>query len=67
MEPPNKGHFGVSHFVLCREAVFFSEVQNILVRYSKSPNEECLYREVIPFLEGPLLEVPLYYTLTLCP
>ena len=23
LEPPNKGHFGTSHFVLCREAVLF--------------------------------------------
>ena len=33
VEPPNKGHFGTSHFVLCREAVFFSEVKNVLVQW----------------------------------
>ena len=27
--PPNKGHFGASHVVLCRETVLFSEVQNV--------------------------------------
>ena len=25
-EPPNKGHFGASHVVLCNEVVLFSEV-----------------------------------------
>ena len=34
VEPPNKGHFGLNSFVLCRE--------------------------VVPFSEGPLSEVPLY-------
>ena len=31
VKPPNKGHFGNNKsFVLCREVVFFSEVQNVL-------------------------------------
>ncbi len=55
MEPLNKGHFGTSHFVPCREAVLFSEVENVLHihfwGYWKCP----LYREVVPFSEGPLL------------
>ena len=28
VEPPNKGHFGTSHFVLCWEVVLFLEVKN---------------------------------------
>ena len=28
VEPPNKGHIGTSHFVLCREVVLSSEVKN---------------------------------------
>ena len=31
VEPPNRGHFGASHVVLCREVVPFSEVQYVLV------------------------------------
>ncbi len=27
VEPPNKGHLGISHFVLCLEVVLFSEVK----------------------------------------
>ena len=50
-----KGHFGTNHFVPCREAVLFSEVENVLHihfwGYWKCP----LYREVVPFSEGPLL------------
>ncbi len=30
LEPLNKGHFGASHFVLYREVVRSSEVQNVL-------------------------------------
>ncbi len=29
-EPLNKGHVGVNHFVLCREVVHSSEVQDVL-------------------------------------
>ena len=29
--PPSKGHFGISHFVLNREVVIFSEVKNVLM------------------------------------
>ena len=28
VEPPNKGHAGTSHFVICREIVLFLEVEN---------------------------------------
>ena len=55
VEPPNKGHFGTSHFVLCREGVLFSEVKNVLLKWERG----ILCREVVPFLEGPLSEVPL--------
>ena len=37
VEPPNKGHFGTSHFVLCREVVLFSEVKNVLVQWEGCP------------------------------
>ena len=30
VEPLNKGHVGASHFVLCREVVRSTEVQNVL-------------------------------------
>ncbi len=30
MEPLSKGHVGASHFVLCREVVCSSEVENVL-------------------------------------
>ena len=45
VEPSNKGHFGISHFVLCREVVLFLEIL-----YGKGAKREF-------FLEGPLLEV----------
>ena len=31
VEPPNKGHAGTGHFVLCREVVLSLEVENVLV------------------------------------
>ena len=31
LEPPNKGHVGTSHFVICREVVLSLEVENVLV------------------------------------
>ena len=31
LEPPNKGHVGTSHFVLCREVFLSLEVENVLV------------------------------------
>ncbi len=51
VEPPSKGHFGTSHFVPCMEVVLFSEFEMY-----------CTYTlwDVVPFSEGPLLEVPLY-------
>ena len=30
VKPPNEGQFGNKSFVLCREVVLFSEVQNVL-------------------------------------
>ncbi len=55
VEPPNIGYLGISHFVLCWEVVLFSEVNNVLLLW-----KSVLCREVVPFSEGPLLEVPLY-------
>ncbi len=57
VEPLNKGHLGISHFVLCWETVPFSEVKNVLLweRVQKS----VLCKEVVPFSEGPLSEVSL--------
>ncbi len=41
VEPPSKGHCGISDFVPCRKAVLFSEVENVLHiqfwRYWKCP------------------------------
>ena len=31
VKPPNEGHVGTSHFVLCREVVLSLEVENVLV------------------------------------
>ena len=62
MEPPNKGHFGSSHVnILCREVVLFLE---ILVLWECYTLKSVLYREVVPFSEGPLSEVPLYISST---
>ncbi len=58
MEPPNKGHLGVSHFVLCLEVVLFLEVKNVHTALWEGVQKSVLCREVVPFLEGPLSEVP---------
>ncbi len=58
MEPKSKGHFGTSHFVPCREAVLFSEVEMYCI-YTLGNIGSVLCREVVPFSEGPLLEVQL--------
>ena len=40
VEPTTKGHFGISHFVLCREVVLFSEIKNVLANaMGKGPKE----------------------------
>ncbi len=57
MEPPSKGHFETSHSVPCREAVLFSEVE-MYCTLGDIGSVHC--REVVPFSEGPLLEVLLY-------
>ena len=51
VEPPNKGHFGISHVVLCREVVLFSEVQNVWEWYF----EECPLQRGCPFLGGSFI------------
>ena len=61
-EPPSKGHIrslGPSHFVTCREAVLFSEVEMYCI-YAFGNIGSVPFREVVPFLECPLLEVLLY-------
>ena len=63
VEPPSKGHFGTSHFVPCREAVLFLEVEMHCI-YTFGEIGSILCREVVPFSEGPLLEVPLYIDYT---
>ena len=40
----------ISHFVLCREVILFSEAKNVLMLWERGPKE----RPVILFLEGPL-------------
>ncbi len=59
MEPLSKGHFWTSHFVPCREAVLFSEVEMYCI-YTIGDIGSVPYREVVHFSEGPLLEVLLY-------
>ncbi len=60
MEPPSKGHFGTSHFVPCSSVVVhISEVEMYCI-YTLGNIGSVLCREVVPFSEGPLLEVPLY-------
>ena len=44
-EPPNKGHFWTSHFVLRWEVVLFSEVKNELLLWERGP-------ELHPLLGG---------------
>ncbi len=59
VEPSSKGHFETSHFVPCREVVLFLEVENVLIAhvYTFGDIRSVLCREVVPFLEGSLLEV----------
>ena len=54
VEPPNKGHFGASHVVLYREAVLFSEVQNVMVLWEWY-FEECPLQRGRPFLGGSFI------------
>ena len=51
VEPPNKGHFGASHVVLCREAVLFRNVLVLWGRYS----EECPLQKDHPSLGGSFI------------
>ncbi len=63
-ETLNKGHLGISHFVLCEEVVLLSEEDHC---YGKGVQKSVLSREVVPFSEGPLTEVPLYTQLKSLP
>ena len=49
--PLSKRHFGISHFVLCREVVLFLEVKNLLMVWERGP-KECPLLEGCPFLGG---------------
>jgi len=42
VEPPNKGHFGTSCFVPCREVVPFSEVKDVLIPWERVPEQRPL-------------------------
>ena len=57
VEPPNKGHFGTSHFVLYREAVLFLEVKNVLVQWEGCA-EMCPLQGGCPFLRGSFIRGP---------
>ena len=48
VEPPNKRHIGTSYFVLCKEVVFSSEVQNVLVLWES----EHLGPKEVSFIES---------------
>ena len=57
VKPLNKGHFGGGKFVPCRKDILFMEVENVVT----FGDMDCfLCKKVVPFSEGPLLEVPLY-------
>ena len=67
VEPPNKGHFRTSHFVLCREAVLSSVVKKVLALWKDghlgAGNVSFIERSFpsCPLFGGsPLSEVPLY-------
>ncbi len=64
MEPLSIGHFGTSHFVFCREAVFFLEAE-MYCKYAFGDMGTVFCIEVVPFSEGTLLEVPLYSILNM--
>ena len=73
VEPPNKGHFGTSHFVFCREVVLFSDVKNVLLQWERGI-EQCPLQRGCPFLGGSfiggstviLTPCPLYYPARAC-
>ena len=56
VEPPNKGHAGTSHFVLCREVVLSLEVENVLVLWES----EHLGPQDVSFIERLFLLCPLF-------
>ena len=68
MEPPNYGHIGTSHFVLCKEVVlsdlwglkmylYYGKVK--IWDLEKLPLQRGYFCCLL-YLEGPLSEVPLY-------
>ena len=65
VEHLNKGHFGTSKFVPCREVVLFSAVQIVLALYREiiinlGAGNSFLRREVCPLSKCPLSEGALY-------
>ena len=56
MEPPNKGHVGTNHFVLCREVVLSLEVENVVVLWES----EHLGPQDVSFIERLFLLCPLF-------
>ncbi len=63
VEPLNKGHLGISHFVpLLRGCPFLGGKKMYYCYGGKGVLKSVLCREVVPFSEGPLPEVPLYFT-----
>ena len=63
VEPLNKGHFGSSHTVLYIEVVLCSEAEKHC-NHNIGVDKGVHYWEVVPCSEGPLLEVPLYVSLS---
>ncbi len=55
MEPLNKGHVGISHFVFCREVVRSSEIQNVVTIWEN----EHLRPWSVSFIERIFLLCPL--------
>ena len=56
VEPLSKGHFGISHFVLCREVVLFLAVKNAM---GKGPKRASFIGRLLSFWSL----VPLYINL----
>ncbi len=64
MEPLSKGHFGASHFIPCRRLSSLRKSKMYCICTFGNMGS-VLHREIVPFSGGPLLEVPLYYTIVI--
>ena len=49
VKPPSKGHFRISHIVLCREIILFLVVKNVLMLWERGPKRSVLFLESGPF------------------